>query len=391
MSVKNKNKNKTRVSVPLSLALVSNRRQQAPTARTRRNRRRRLKNKLNARGPSAGCDPLDHAYLRSQVVPFSTTVDGVKVPDSYSFPTSTIKSNSSFNLSGFSATGNQYGIWCFTPYDEVAYNVPSVLSAGGVANWGTTNGASSAVNTNLDLLAAQYRPVAGGVKITCTQPLTAAQGYMYFCHIPLLLTGGQGNTGDFPTTEAQMAQYPTADRYSLAELCERPIVIPFRKVSDFCTQWHQTNGSASFPVPGSSNVSDAGWCAVFVFINSGSASVQPTLNVERRTHLEYVPMPSGTYYGFGDAVAEPLNRLVLDEAVNVGQSTPYAYLEDDTHDEESLYAAVVQKAKQLATIVANSQSGRRALTMASSYLMRRANNMITSYIGAQEEMKYLEY
>jgi len=338
-------------------------------------------------------DPTSHAYTMSQVVPFSDMATGAKVPDSYSFPTSTLLSKTSTNFTGQSTGGNQYGSWMYSPYEEAAIVNPATVSTAGVLTWNSSSITASAVNTALNAIAVQYRPVGGGVRLTTNTSLTSASGYVWVMHMPLLATTAGYDYGNFPTGEAQMAQYPLSEKYTFTELAERPLVIPFRKVSDLSLAWHPSAAGGSGLPAYTGWLEDTGWCGIFLFMNTGQTSTAVSFNGERLVHLEYVPGAGSTYYGFGDATPEPLNRPVLDRTVNVGQATPIAYVESDDPHERSLFSKVVETAATIGSLCAGSQSCKQAVNVALGSVSRRIGfgTGVSSYIGADLEMGRLRY
>jgi len=328
--------------------------------------------------------------MAAQVVPFADFAIGCKVPDSYSFPTSSTLSRMSNNLTPQSSN-NTFTSYAWTPFEEVAILNPASISTGGTITWSAVTYTQSAINTALGDACKQYRPVGGGLRIATNVSLTTSSGYLWVVHIPLMAFGAGFDPANFPTTEAQFAQYPLAERYTMVELNETPLVVPFRRVSDMATQWHSPGGAGGLSSSGGYST-DSGWCGIFIYENSGQTAAAITFNVERLLHLEYIPDASGsTFFGFGDAVAEPLNRAVLDNTVNVAQAVPVAYIEGKDHDGYAFFREVVARAQRLIGAVAATQTGRRALNAIGSAIGRRVNAGITSYIGAQEEFKSIMY
>jgi hypothetical protein len=300
-----------------------------------------------------------------------------------------VLSRSSYTLSTFSASGNQYGEWLFTPFITRGYVQPASISAGGVTTWSTTPTVTSiALYSGLANIATSYRSVGGGIRITVDTGLTTASGHLVICHVPLIWDDAYGGLSYLPTTEAQVYQYPLSEKYSMVELTEAPLVVPFRPISDSaCLYSSTTNDSAS----SGGSLRDRGWMGIILFIIGGSASTQ-AVNVEHLLHIEYLPEPTGsTYFGFGDAIPHPCNLMEGQVAINAGQQTPVCYVETKDHDEDTLVNLVLRKAATFAKAALSSSTATRAMNMAYSMGMKRAGRFVTSYIGAQEEYKMLEY
>jgi hypothetical protein len=327
-------------------------------------------------------------FVVCRIAPFSASAVGCKYPDSFSFPTSTVLTRSSYTLSTFSASGNQFGEWLFTPFVTRAYVQPASITAAGVTTWTSPTTSGVAIYSGFSNISTSYRPVGGGIRITVDTGLTTASGHIVICHVPLIWDDSYGGLSYLPTTEAQVYQYPLSEKYSMVELTEAPLVVPFRPISDASCIYSSSNAdNSSF----NGALRDRGWMGIVVFVIGGSASTQ-VINVEHLLHIEYLPQPTGnTFFGFGDAIPHPCNLMEGQMAINAGQQTPVCYVETKDHDEDTLVNLVLRKAATFAKAALSSSTATRAMNMAYSMGMQRAGRFVTSYIGAQEEYKMLEY
>jgi len=328
-------------------------------------------------------------YMFARVSPFANQADGAKFPDTYSFPTGVFKSHAA---AAYTATLTNCNAVVYSVFEEFfTANAPTVAS--GSVTWTGASPGAGPSNANFDVIAAMYRPVGGGLRITTDTSLTTSNGHIWIVHAPMDAVNSGTYLASLPTTEAQCAQYPLSEKYSLTQLAEQPLVIPFRPMSEYITQFVPTyNGASISGSPGTNNaMQDRGWCSIVIFSPpaSGNATI---LSVERVVHHEYLPNPNATYYGFGAAVCEPCNLKELEMVANMGQVTPLGTFEGKEPDDVGLLQQVQSAATHFTASVLTSRVVQNAAaSRVASFLQPRHRVYDNSYLLAHDEYKRLEF
>jgi hypothetical protein len=300
-------------------------------------------------------------YLVSKMNPFLPATNGIRAPDSFGYPTATAV------LRGSSSPGtrdSQYLSVGYTPFIW-ANNVYSA-NVGSATSWASTVTTASAQAASLNDLATLYRTVSWGLRITCDASLTESQGHLWIAHVPINM-GGNAIPVTWPTTEAQIAQLPLSEKFSLVELAENPLLVTGRAFDDGCYRF-RTATSADDDVTQVGLESSTGWCAIVVLgfnIPTGSP-----INVETIQHVEYLQKGSSAY-GFIDAMPGVYLPQDMQVASAIDIAAPVGIIERsvDTIEKAShAFTGVVGTASRLMGAMAPA-------FQAAGYLMRmRGNN-----------------
>lgn len=287
-------------------------------SKTKHNRSRPNGPQRNRKRPSP--------FVMSQVNPFMTGVDGVRVPDSFSYPTGTallraatvIVNNSVFTT----------GSWvAFYPFADVWNIQPLSVTAGGTATWA---GGSSNVMPQFSALTgafSSYRTVASGLRITCEQALLGATGHIWVAHIPIDIDVDLYGYSYFPTTEAGIAALPLAEKYPLVELATKPLIVPFRRVDGSSYRYRDM----SYPQSASPYAeTNTGWCAILVMavgMAGGSSAVE--YSVENIQHVEALHKANNGSLIVPDTTIALPEPETLIAAETVGALQPVCHVETD--------------------------------------------------------------
>lgn len=300
---------KTSISraVRAEVALLA--RQRLQKAKTSPKRKQRGKRNMSA---------VKSQFLQAQIDPFSDEVDGVGVPDGFSFPTLRGPIRDSIALSSQAALGTTYGALWVTPFLFSHSFAPLSISVGGIVTWAGGTGTNSGQYTGFSTYYPVLRTVAAGLRISCVQALTAATGSLWIAHVPADYAGDISGYTDLPTSEANMAGQPLCEKFPIAELVSRPLVVPFRKLD------HSSSRFRDVSVPNSSTGMEdlTGWCGIVIYF-TGAVADTPVLNIESVLHVEAIPNKASPI--FAGALPVPCAMNELEMANRVVPHIPIGY------------------------------------------------------------------
>jgi hypothetical protein len=281
------------------------------------NKPRRVKNQVGlSRGLTAILDP------------FSIDAYGAKLPDQSSYPSLpfTVKSIQS------GATSAATGADCsaFIPFGSYYRSNPTGLSAAGIMTWTpATDGYAPATNwSSYQAAMGLYRTVTGGIKIDVTSSLLNTQGRLYVCHVPMDEQQFAGGANYFPTTVGGIMNMPLSEEYSLAELTEEELIIPFRR---FSIQSENYRDSA---VPVAAGIEAAaatestfGWCAIILLFVGASLTNPVSYDVEHILHCEGLQLGNDTI--LAETPAAPFIPQAMAQIYQLNQAMPVGSITKD--------------------------------------------------------------
>lgn len=313
--------------------------------KTRKNRQRvRRPNKQNR-----------NLFALAQINPFLAEIDGLRIPDSFSYPTGTVVLRAAGNI----VNNNVFvtGAWtAFNPFINAFNLQPNSQSAAGVAVWtapvATNLPQSNAMNTAFS----SFRPVAGGIRLTTEQSLTTAQGHVWVAHVPLDYDADQYGIAYFPTTEAGIAALPLAEKYPSAELAANPLIIPFRRVDGSSYRYRDCQWPATSSPYAETN---SGWCAIIIMaVGQAGGSLAATFNYEFVMHVEALHRGSTGTLVTPDVCVCPPEPLALIEAETVGMMQPVSHVEmkEETNDVDAWFDRVEKIATRGSRLVGGAVS-----------------------------------
>lgn len=310
-------------------------------------------------------------FALAKVNPFLPECCGVRCPDQFGFPTATALLRAQQGISQYVATG--FAAWAFSPLPQYfTYNAASI-SGGGTITW--TGGALTAYpqQSNLAQLASVARAVGGGLRITVDSALTATSGHLWIAHIPADVWTSLPWLG-FPTTEAQMASFPLSEKFSLVELSERPLIVPFKAFDDGVYRFRDPNNSG-FVATTNNLESSFGWATPVLFaVGMGTSSI----NVEVISHIEFI-QDGATLYSFIDVAPCPYQPQQMIMASQVEAMAPVGTLETVISTVESAAVAagrLVRAGSSVASAFSRMGAFAGKLASARGFFRSPANNAV---------------
>lgn len=143
------------------------------TASTKRTRRQRSQNQSSLLRANQTLNYSQSKYIRALKNPFDTDAVGVRIPDGYSFPTTTFYLRERGVIT--SASGGNFKLVLSThPYLTSTKSIGSIDV--GNAYSATNNCQHMATPEAMDAIFSSWRVVAGGWRICNVQPQLSAQG-----------------------------------------------------------------------------------------------------------------------------------------------------------------------------------------------------------------------
>jgi hypothetical protein len=300
------------------------------------------------------CSP----YLIGQVDPFDPVVNGARVPDEVTFPSSTASLRLRGNLS---TDANGRVARSFYPYPQAAMYTPSAISAGGTITW--TSGTFTQVSrfSPFDLNFYQWRPVAYGLRLATPQALTAASGIVYIAVMPIDWSGPFGAGGQWPLNSADFVDCIWHAEVPLSELASKPFTIPGRFTDPGARRYRQV--SSNIPNSTTSQVEQTpGFCQIHILLEGAVASTS-ALYFELQIHVEAIPRPVSTG---ADAQPSPYSPKELEAARNIDIGAPVAYDADKTGP--SLVMTALRTAANFMRSGTAVQAARMGISLANAYV-----------------------
>jgi len=273
-----------------------------------------------------------HPACLGRINPFLSEVAGVRSPDDFGYPSGTAVLRNAFTQTAL--TGG-VGAGAVLPFvNNYLFGPASITS--GVITWTGGNPNVMAQSGPLNNIASAARFVTWGARFTTESSLTATTGHIWVCHVPINLTA---NTPffDFPVSEAQFASMPLAEKYSLVELAERPLIVPARAFDDGIYRF-RTVSSNEATATGVGLESTVGWCAI-VYMLVGVPTALPVINIEAIHHLEYL-QDGSTLYNFLDMLPGDYEPIVMEKCSRVDAAKPVAVIETAIDTVEKATASV---------------------------------------------------
>lgn len=258
-----------------------------------------------------------HPFVIGRANPFLSAVNGVRSPDEFGYPTATA-------LIRFSTTmitgASGYDARLFFPFTAPIVYAPASITVGGTITWGGGTSTNAQQQTNLTNLAGAVRTVVAGLRITADSSLTTSSGHIWIAHFPYVVNA---NTpyNQAPPNEQSFAALPLAEKFSVVELAERPIIVPFRPYDDGVYRFRAPAAMSDTAEPVEST---PGWCTIGIFISGAASGV--ALNIEVIQHLEYIQR-ADTLYGFVDSLPGVYSPQAMVQASQVDAEMPVGVLE----------------------------------------------------------------
>lgn len=275
-------------------------------------------------------------FMLGQIDPFDDRVQGAKIPDSNTMPSSTTVVNDETYL-GTGATAT-FAAAAFQPqlqnYVYFSSNAGSAFTWGAEGSGGTSSRAG-AVASNYQL----GRVCSHGIRLSCPLAPTSVVG---FCHIAVYPNDFVTTSGTLklPTNFAQLNQASFYKRYTLAALTQEPLVV-VNKILDCSGQIYRDVNVYDTAITGNADASrfhTSGWGTIVVALEGVPVSTTNALAIESIFHMEVTPLASGVDTA---SPAAPFVPSQLQAASNIARVTDATMFEDKkaAHMIEALAAA----------------------------------------------------
>lgn len=262
-----------------------------------------------------------HPSVLTRLNPFLSDCNGARSPDDFGYPTGTAVLKAAV---GNTTTAQGQDARGFLPYVSRFQYVPGSLVSGTV-NWNAGTVSALPQAAALANLADAYRTVGWGLRITTDSSLTAASGHVWIAHVPISLDVNNPFS-NWPNNEAQFAQLPLAEKFSLVELAERPLIVPGRAFDDGIYRFRSNASSSEGASTTNALESTIGWDAIVIFV-TGAAVSSSVLNIEFIQHIEYLH-DSSTLYGFLDVIPGLYDEPAMKQCSMVATSCPVGLIEE---------------------------------------------------------------
>lgn len=261
-------------------------------------------------------------FVAAQVDPFNDFVDGVKIPDSNTYPSCALRICDTYSALTTDANGLiAYAGFPNTKCTFVNHTAATSSSWTWAAAFGGQH--SSDRQTSLAANYGLYRPVAHGIRISCSGAPTSVTGNVHVAIVSNDLFGK--TTWNLPTNLTQLSNAMFYRKYPLAQFTQQSLTV-VNKFMD-CTSQRYIDCASD----GAENATDfmmhfSGWGAIIIVVESAPATTA-VLNLENVLHIEAIPLASGLDNG---SPAAPFNTRILEEVSRMAGRIPGAFTEQET-------------------------------------------------------------
>lgn len=260
-------------------------------------------------------------FTLAQLDPFSEKVNGVKIPDVNTQPSSTVVVEDTFDL-----VNDVNGLACqvFRPTLQKA-QVIALQNTSNSWAWSAAYGNSFASSkaTTITSNNTAIRSCAHGVRITCSLAPTTVTGFVHIA----IVTESEFNhtTWTLPTSVAQLQTSQWYKRIPLAVLTQKPFKVVNKIVDPNGFRYYDPSSSLTGAIGGNGDLQlhTSGWANIIV-CTTGVAAGLTSVSVESILHLETLPSP-----GSAQTVTPAANAssAAVEQATNVANSTPAVHEE----------------------------------------------------------------
>jgi len=265
---------------------------------------------------------------------------GAKMPDFSNANTATTFIREAYKVT---TQAQGFGVIMLSPLAGGYYGVTaSSMASNGTITWSPVNGQqvpswSSITSTVFN----EFRVIGWGVKLTCEQSLTNAQGHVLVANFPADTTDDPHGWTFAPTTEGGVEALVDCRRISMAQLCEEPIYINAKIQDAGIALYRDATDVSTANFPGSD-----GWQRVLVYVSGATASAA-VLTVEVIFHLEYLPIPNSLVQ-YSAASCCQYNPELLATASRVSKETPTFLTEKEMDSDQTVVERIGQFAESVA-------------------------------------------
>jgi len=260
-------------------------------------------------------------FVKAQINPFDMSVDGVKIPDSNTYPSTPVRVEDQ----DLGVATDLNGLKAFACLPMLKNRVVSHV-ANTAASWtwaaaygqGTDSSRLSAMTSAFQLV----RPVAHGIKISCSAAPTTITGNLHVCVIAASDFGK--TTWNFPTSVSDMSNGMFYRKYPLAMFTQQSLTVVNKFIDCTATRYIDPSSDG---VDNSGDISfqTNGWAAIIVAVEGAPANTS-VLCLETVLHLECIPKATAVD---NSSPAAPFNVNILQETSRMAGQIPGAYADQE--------------------------------------------------------------
>lgn len=243
----------------------------------------------SSRGIASGGGRMSK-FLLGQIDPFKEGVRGAKIPDSNTYPSTSVCIEDEISM----APDATFNLVC-KAYSPIVNNVVTSATSASANSWtwaaayaGTSSSSRyAAFNNNFEL----YRPVAHGIRLYCPSAPTTTTG---FVHVAIYCPSDfNQTTWALPTSISAMNNCMWYRRFPLAMLTQKSVTVVNKFLDATAARYIDptTTGSTNETSPGA--LTTTGWGMIIVAVESATG-VTNALVVESIVHTEALPLFSGS-------------------------------------------------------------------------------------------------
>lgn len=274
-------------------------------------------------------------FVRAQLLPFDNSVNGVKIPDSNTYPSCPVRADDQY----VSITTDANGLWAhaFLPTLKSAH-VDHTASDASSWTWsaayggGHSSSRQSAVKDSYTLV----RTVAHGLKLTCSAAPTSVTGNL---HVAVVASTDYGKTTwNFPTSISEMSNAMFYKKYPLAMFTQQTLTVCNKFIDVTATRYMDPDSD------GIANATDVdfhnnGWAYILVVLE-GCPAATPMISIETVTHLECIPKFTAID---NSSPAAPFSTTILQGSSRISGQVPAAHSDQET---QSYFQDIVSAADE---------------------------------------------
>lgn len=311
-------------------------------------------------------------FVLAQLNPFHESAYGARVPDRSTAPSAHIYA---FDTTAFNQGANSFAqakiflpnvntaVVDFVGATSSTWTLP--IAYGGATPTNRVTG----IKANYDAI----RPVAHGVRLSCSLPVTTAQGFVHICLYAESIYAEA--SWKAPQSISQMTTCVDYQRLPISKLTETPVIIVNKFLSEGAFVYRDTaddahsspNNIANYPsIP-------QGFMTIMIVVEGAAQSLQ-SLSAEIISHYEVQPQFSTTNPS-STQNAEPANTPAMDTA-STASSMGIPVFEDNAEGMEQRITGTLNVIANNVADTAQRQVINAVVGLAGAATMRAAHNAL---------------
>jgi len=260
-------------------------------------------------------------FSKAQIDPFDPSCDGVKIPDSNTYPSTSLRVEDQFLAQTTDANGLKASF--FMPFLENT-KVNHTASTASAWTWSAAFGGGED-STRQSAIASNYtlcRPVAHGLKISCSAAPTSITGNL---HVAIVAATNFGKTTwNMPVNITELSNGMFYKKYPLAMFTQQTLTV-VNKFIDVTASRYVDPGSDGVANAIDSEFQTNGWAAIVVAIEGAPANTS-VLAIEQVVHYEAIPKVEAVDSA---SPAAAYNVNTLQQSSRLAGQVPAAFTEQE--------------------------------------------------------------